>query len=135
MTHNMSFLCSDTLFLIYGLPHIIWTACIIAWTACVKTPEKLVPRLISQLRQIDFDQLERHFQEWKITPEGWSEFLRWLYRHDRQNHWFRRINDVGFVGKRRTLAVNEPEDEIDRDEGEERRMRRRIQPVDIHGLL
>jgi hypothetical protein len=124
MTHNMTLLCSDAfqpILSIYNLNSLR-----IAWTACVKTPEKLVPRLISQLKQIDFNRVEQDFQEMDIFPEDWREFLRWLYRHDRQNQWFRRIDDVRFVGKRRTLAVNEPEDEIDRDEGEERRTRQRL---------
>jgi hypothetical protein len=65
-----------------------------------------------------------------IFPEDWREFLRWLYRHDRQSQWFPRIHDVGFVGKR--VAANESEDEMNGDDGEERRTRRRVQGVDIH---
>jgi hypothetical protein len=99
MTHNMSFLCSDAFPPTSSIDNL--NSRYIAWTACVKTPEKLVPHLISQLKQIDFDQVEQDFQRTKITPkaEDWSEFLRWLYRHDRQNQWFGRVDDVGFVGK------------------------------------
>jgi hypothetical protein len=89
-----------------------------AWIACIKSPERLAPYLISQLAKIDFDQVERDFQELKITPDGWDEFLRWLYYHDRQNRWFPQIEEVRFVGKRA--------------EGEERRTRQCINVVDIH---
>jgi hypothetical protein len=104
-----------------GLHSLQYYSISLAWTACIKTPEILVPRLISQLRQIDFDLVEWYFQRDKIVPDCWSEFLRWLYRHDRQSPWFPQIYDIGFS-----------RDEMNRDEGGERRARRRVQVVDIY---